>query len=329
MNSSAATARSVENIPKLDSARMDVTNALLKLLSRDLNTCVAHHFPEMRAFTTNDGFAFALLSASGVCMLGDDHSVDHACSVLDAGDAMLRAVEERLETRIEPVAIYPQTKSLFACDEAIILNVAGGDLTLLLAVNPDADQRAAWIEAAEFVRPDHSRIPVALSVEFEAAKLPVADAAAIEGGDMLLLPRKALATWQAAGDHPLGHGVIDLIAMAVRMSATYEQKERGMTDDDATDPATAFQVPVTIRLPTQYINAADYAGLRAGGSLQLGPLVHGLPVELLVGGRRIGTGEIVEIGENFAVLIDERDAPKVATETTGEVDLRSPASREE
>jgi flagellar motor switch/type III secretory pathway protein FliN len=325
MNMTAAPARSVENIPKLDSARMDMTNALLKLLARDLDVGVASHFPEMKAFTTDDGFAFAVLLQPGVCMLGDDDSVDHACAVLDAGDAMLRAVEERLQTRIEPVAIYPRAQSLFARDEAIILKIAGSDLTLLLAVNPDADQRAAWIKAAEFVRPDLSTIPVALSVEFEAAKLPVADAVAIEGGDMLLLPRKALATWQATGDNPLGHGVIDLMAMAVHTSAAYEQKERGMTDDDATDPAAAFQVPVTIRLPTHYVDAAALAGLRAGGSLQLGPLVQGLPIELLVGGRRICTGEIVEIGENFAVLIDERDAPTAVTETTGEVDLRLPA----
>jgi flagellar motor switch/type III secretory pathway protein FliN len=322
MNMTSATARSVKNLPRLDRTRMDVTNALLKLLSRDTDVRVARDFPEMKAFETDNRFAFALLSETGVCMLGDDDSVDHACEVLDAGDAMLRAVEERLCTRIEPVAIQPFPQSLFGRDEAIILKITGSEVTLLLAVTPDADQRAAWIEAAEFVKPDLSTKPVALAVEFEAAKLPVAEAARIEGGDMLLLPRRALATWQATGDNPLGHGVIDLIAMAVRTSAAYEQKELGMTDDDATDPAASFQVPVTIRLPTQFIDTAVFAGLREGGSLQLGPLVQGLPVELLVGGRRIGTGEIVEIGENFAVLIDERDAPTVATETTGEVDLR-------
>jgi flagellar motor switch/type III secretory pathway protein FliN len=62
-------------------------------------------------------------------------------------------------------------------------------------------------------------------------------------------------------------------------------------------------VPVTVRLPAQHFGAAALAALGQGSTLPLAPLTQGLQVELLVGGRKIAEGEIVEIGDNFGILI--------------------------
>jgi flagellar motor switch protein FliM len=66
-----------------------------------------------------------------------------------------------------------------------------------------------------------------------------------------------------------------------------------------------FTVPVTLRLPEQAVDAATLAALTPGMVIPLSPLVQGLQVDLLVGGRRIARGEIVEMGASFAVHVDE------------------------
>jgi flagellar motor switch/type III secretory pathway protein FliN len=327
MSVAALEANKVQSLPKLDPARMELTNALLKLLSSGMDAEIAVDIPNMKAFVAENGLAFALLSETGACMLGSDESVDHACEVLDAGDAILQQVEERLGIDIEPVATHPAAQTAFGSEDAIVLHLAHGAQTLLLAIHSDADQRSRWIETAAIVTIDLTSVPVPLTIEFEAAKLPVAEASQIDGGDMLLLPRKLLATWHGGEEYPARHGVVDLIAMTLQPKGTYhDEEESGMSDDETANTQTAFRVPVTVRLPAQYVDATTLAALQAGGSLQLGPVVQGLPVELLVGGRRIASGEIVEIGENFAVLIDERKSSPVNAETTGDIDLSTPIS---
>ncbi len=330
MNAATLAMRKVDSLRKLDPARVQLTDALLKLLSGEMEIAVTGEVPAIRAFVTDDGLAFAILSATGRCMLADDDSVDHACDVLDAADPVLRHVETRLGIAIEPTAICAAAQTAFNSDNAVIIRIGHEDLALLLAIDPDDEQRARWIAAADAASPDTAAVPVAVNVEFEAAKLSLADAAGIAGGDMLLLPRSAKAVWHDPARNSPGHAIVDLAEMILRPGgAYYDEEESGMNDELGQGANPGFQVPVTVRLPTQYVAATTLAALHAGSSLQLGPLVQGLAVELLVGGRPIATGEIVEVGENFAILIDERMAPPVAAavtasnETTGEVDLRS------
>jgi flagellar motor switch/type III secretory pathway protein FliN len=336
MSATKLAMRNAQSLKKLDPAKVGLTNAVLKLLSGEMNVVIASNIPDAKVFVADEHMAFAILSKNGNCILGSDESVDHTCDVLDAADSMLCYAEKALGIMITPVAVRPTLQSAFCVDDALILRISDREKTLLLAMRPDAEQSARWIEAARSTAPDLSAMPVPVSIEFEATKLPVADTARIEGGDMLLLPRCVKALWQSALPSTAQlprNAVIDLRNMTLKFGgAYYDEVETGMsddnTDDDTKETSASFNVPITIRLPTQYVDAATLAGLHEGSSLQLGPLVQGLPVELLVGSRRIAAGEIVEVGENFAVLIEKGGAPQpiaASTETAGEVDLRSPA----
>jgi flagellar motor switch/type III secretory pathway protein FliN len=329
MSEATLAIRPVQSLKKLNPARAALTDALLKLLTDVLDIKLTSETPQAKAFVVDECLAFAILSKSGACMLGRDDSVDHVCEVLDGADALLWHIENGLGISIEPRAIQPVADTVFAANDAIILQISDLENTLFLALQPDVGQSATWLKAAESATPDLSAMPVPLSIDFEATRLPVADAERIERGDMLLLPRCVKAMWQSALPSTVflpRQALLDLKDMTLKFGgAHYDEEEIGMSDDDVKDPSAKFSVPVTIRLPTQFVDAATLAGLHEGSTLQLGPLVQGLPVELLVGGRRIAAGEIVEVGESFAVLIDEGGAPQSSTPGAEEADLPPPA----
>ncbi len=317
MNAATLSARPLQSLKALDPARMQATDAALQLLAAQAGSArVAANgdVPDVTAFVVDDRTAFTVIS-DAIPMPPDQPDVDRACAALDAADALLGHVEGALDIKLDPVATAPASNSAFADPEALLLHLSDDRLTLTLAIVPDAEQTAAWVDSAKTVPVDPATVPVALSVEFEAAKLAVADAGAIGGGDLLLLPRQANASWRAASSAGAAQiAAIDLATMRLGAGTpNYDEEDSGMDEDDGPDTQGGFTVPVTVRLPLQHVTAAKLAGLQAGGSLDLGPLTQGLAVELLVGGRRIASGEIVEIGDRFAVLIDER-APSASNE---------------
>lgn len=83
-----------------------------------------------------------------------------------------------------------------------------------------------------------------------------------------------------------------------------------MSDDS---PPNDFMVPLTIKLPDRMTSASSLSSLVPGSTLPLGPLTEGMPVELRVADRLLARGELVQLGDRFAVLIEDRadihDAP--------------------
>jgi flagellar motor switch/type III secretory pathway protein FliN len=63
---------------------------------------------------------------------------------------------------------------------------------------------------------------------------------------------------------------------------------------------------LTIRLPDRMTSAASLSSLAPGTTLALGPLTEGMPVELRVADRLLARGELVQLGDRFAVLIESR-----------------------
>ncbi len=84
-----------------------------------------------------------------------------------------------------------------------------------------------------------------------------------------------------------------------------------MDSSEAAGGTLSLTVPVTVRLPAIGVAAAELATLAEGGTVRLMPLAEGLEVELLVAGRPIATGELVRLGDDFAVLV-ERIAGRAA-----------------
>jgi flagellar motor switch/type III secretory pathway protein FliN len=53
-------------------------------------------------------------------------------------------------------------------------------------------------------------------------------------------------------------------------------------------------------------SAASLSSLAPGMTLALGPLTEGMPIELRVADRLLARGELVQLGDRFAVLIESR-----------------------
>ncbi len=147
-----------------------------------------------------------------------------------------------------------------------------------------------------------------LAIEALAARLSLPDAEALGPGDMVLLSRGpwpltasvasmkdgfALdpATGRLGSQFPIGSALAD-----------HTQDALPMPDPNF---APALTIPVSVRLGDMALSAADIATLTAGGTVDLGPVAEGLHVHLSVGGRIIGSGEIVRLGDRFGVLLED------------------------
>jgi flagellar motor switch/type III secretory pathway protein FliN len=338
MNSASAAVHEISSLKKIDPAKAELTNALLQLLGaaqrkHGIAVSATGDLPNAKVFTAGETTAFAILDQAANCQLGLEEDADHALDILDSADPLLKYAEQALNIKFDPDGISAIEQSAFANDDAIILILQSGDMSLQIAVAADGSRHADWLAAAALVNPDPHDIACVICIEFEAARLPVGDAAGIEHGDMLLLPQKAPATWFLQTATPASKrrsAVLDLSGSTLQITnQLYDQEEIGMADEerrqDASEntapdnTAAAFTVPVTVRLPVQHFDAATLGALREGSSLSLVPLTQGLQVELLVGGRKIATGSIAEIGDNFAVIIEgkasalpmDEDAPEI------------------
>ncbi len=337
MSSASVAVHSVSSLKKIDPAKAELTNAVLQLLGGSQRThgilvSATNDLTDAKVFTAGKTCAFSVLDKNGNCQIGLQADVDHALDVLDYADALLKYAEHALKIKLEPDGLATTEQSAFANDDAIILILQNNDMSLHIALIADGSQHADWLAAAALVRPDPHDIACVIGIEFQAARLPVADAAGIENGDMLLLPQKAPATWflqTATPSSKRRSAVFDLSESTLQITnQLYDQEEIGMADDehrqDAPTPeqeniAAAFTVPLTVRLPVQHFDAATLGALREGSTLPLVPLTQGLQVELLVGGRKIATGSIAEIGDNFAVMIEGKEAALPQDEDTQEI----------
>lgn len=311
--------REVRSLEKLDPHKAALSNALLRLLfeesGRVTASVMASEPADFNAFVVNDACAFVVCDGNGLSGPEQADDVDQACDMLDLADGLLKFAEGRLGIDLNPVAIVDAQASAFTSADAVVIYLQSEDTEVRLALIADNAQQAHWLAAVHSAPAD---FPCLVTFEFEAARLPVASAAHIGGGDLLLLVRKVAATLScepAALQNAPQHGVIDLAAAIFSITdRIYDEKDSSMGDDDRSDQIDAgeagnatsqLMVPVTVRLPAQHFSAAALAALGQGSTLPLAPIVQGLQVELLVGGRKIANGEIVEIGDNFAILIGE------------------------
>jgi flagellar motor switch/type III secretory pathway protein FliN len=191
--------------------------------------------------------------------------------------------------------------------DAIGIHVARDDFSLTLAVPRDHARRADWIARAAALPPSASHMPVAISLALAGPRLTVAEATALDAGDLLLIPQKAAAALRTP-HLPDMTGAFDLSTGQFSLGQT-----GAAMPEHTPDPAADFMVPLTIHLPDRMTSAASLAALAPGVTLPLGPLKEGMPVELRVADRLLARGELVQLGDRFAVLVEDRadinDAP--------------------
>ena len=220
-------------------------------------------------------------------------------ATLNAYEETLRQVESAIGLAAEFDASAPLPR-----DVAVLHLASGGaaigDLAILAPVDPAVPASA----------------PTILPLRFVAARLPVAEAELLEASDMLILERgpwPMLGEGMEAGD-PAG-GTMGFDPATGRI-ARILAPDRGphshphladtgdtpfMTDPNET---TGLKVPVALHLADIAVTQDELRTMAETGTFDLGSISEGLKAVLSVGGRTIGRGEIVRLGDRFAVLLD-------------------------
>lgn len=82
--------------------------------------------------------------------------------------------------------------------------------------------------------------------------------------------------------------------------------EPGATQNANGNASAGFSVPISIRLPDRVTSVSELSAMRPGTTLNIGAVTHGLPVCVLVGDQEIARGELVQVGDQFAVMIEQK-----------------------
>lgn len=252
-------------------------------------------------FVTESGISFTVASIDGRTPIVSLDRVAEAVALLDAVDPALADVEAALGISLDATGLGAATPG------AVGVRVTRDDDSLILAIPHDHTRRDEWMARAAALPPSAPHMPVVLSLDVAGPRLTVAEASELASGDLLLIHKNATATLQSP----------HLPAMTGAFDVATGQFSLGQTGDLMPDdtPASDFMVPLTIKLPDRMTSAGSLSALAPGSTLPLGPLTEGMPVELRVADRLLARGELVQLGDRFAVLIEDRadinDAPVV------------------
>jgi Type III flagellar switch regulator (C-ring) FliN C-term len=316
---------------QIDAERADIANLLVAVL--DGMTVDSPHGPALRVdasahhsnsaavgpwFTTTGRISFRIEIARGLPAVVDASRIDAVVDTLEAVDPLLDALEARMGIALEPTGISDDAAgtSLFVTVSCRAGAAAVHRLTLAV---PPAVLNLALLHDVRAGTVCHDRdLPVQFSISFVAADLPVEDAADLDVGDLLLISAPARAQLQsppgAASD--IVAGLFDVRSGRFTVALHEGEFMAGNAQRGG------FAVPVMIALPARTTSAETLAGLKPGVTFPLGPMTDGLQVDISVGGRPIARGELVQVGDQFAVLIEQRvdmdDLPDARDATGGE-----------
>jgi Type III flagellar switch regulator (C-ring) FliN C-term len=245
--------------------------------------------------TVGEGVAFHIASLDGQAVLLSADRISDTVAALDSLDPMLVVIERALGISMDTDAMV----DMVSPDSVMIVVTTGGDIMYLSIPNAHA-RREGWIHDAASLPQRDVHMPCIVRIDAEGPRLPIGEANDLGGGDLLLVPNRAVATLIRPHLAPVA-GMIDLT------TGSFTAGQNGVSmPDDAPATAPDFMVPLTIRLPDRMTSAASLASLAPGITLPLGPLTEGMPIELRVADRLLARGELVQLGDRFAVLIEER-----------------------
>ena len=250
--------------------------------------------------------------------------ISAVAGLLTDADAVLAALELKFGTSFEPDQLLGNIPE---DSRALELKLHGSQGVLhniyfafpagfTLPVDPVADNL------------NLTHVPVVVSLSVSVASIDVDDASAMGQGDLLIL---RAGSWQAVLETPFGtvQGLLDSGANQFSIGNGVNMQGQSMTSDEQPDggegPAFgSLRVPVSMKLPDQSLTIEELGKLRAGLAVPLGLVTAGVSVDLVVAGRTIAKGELVRLGEQFAVHIDEipqQELPEVSADTDAPIEL--------
>lgn len=230
---------------------------------------------------------FRLVRSGGrPCLWHGERTADIAAD-LDSAAPLLDRIEQVSGWRFEPRELAEEPPT------AVIL-VDDGESAVELALDPAETPPPELVAAAAAAPRDPAR-PVPRPLALAVPGLPVDQAAALEPGDLLLLPAVAAAVLDTA-------------------PVTLDLATGGLTKSRLAAPEAGearFAVPLELRLEPALLSDRDMDRLGDGKEVALGRLPEGATAHLSVGGRPIGSGRLLRLGEALAFRLE---TPEAATE---------------
>ncbi|QTD56129.1 FliM/FliN family flagellar motor switch protein [Parasphingorhabdus cellanae] len=278
-------------------------------------------------FSDNKGRYFQPLATADGPVHADDANLDGLIELLEQFEPLLQIFEERTGHAFEPASLTEHWSS-----DTVWIEFANA------IDQPEKDQ--SWSARFGFARKyqhvqtlpepsvicDLQNLPVAVQLILRGPALDLSDAEKIASGDILLLgvetlTAKLIADPQYSGKPQITEGCLNLrsghfqrsgVADATSPPQNIQQGKPAMPDDAATETPEpnpkSFKVPINICLRDVAVPAEALTRLTQGSTLDLMPVREGLQVDLNVAGQMVGRGEIVKLGESFAVLMDHVSA---------------------
>ncbi|MBO9623400.1 MAG: FliM/FliN family flagellar motor switch protein [Sphingomonas sp.] len=295
-------------LPRVAPGSAALAEALVALLEADgIGASIVRDAPAGPWFACPDGVRFRVPGGPALA----PERVGDAVALLDRADPLLMRIERALGVTFEPETVDDGEP-----EPGLILSLAAEDVGVTIAFPLDHRAGPQWEAQARALRPAESQLPLVLRLLVAGPRIGVDEAGALAAGDLVLIGARPGATIEAS-DGAARTGQLDLFSG----SFTLHPEGNPMAADSAAP--RDFAVPLTVRLPERATSAASLATLRPGTALPLGPITEGMPVELLVAGRLLARGELVQLGDRFAVLIEERagiedvDARPIEVEVDG------------
>ncbi|MGK6354131.1 FliM/FliN family flagellar motor switch protein [Sphingomonas sp. DT-207] len=284
----------LSSLPRVEAEVAALAEALIALMEADgIDATIVQSAPAGPWFICSGGVRFRVAGGPPL----SPERVGDAITLLDRADPLLARVEAALGIALEPGAVGNG-----GSPSCIVLSLTADAIAATIAFPTDHPERAAWETRAHALQPADARLPVVLRVLAAGPRLGVAEAGALAAGDLVLIGAQPTAVLEGSDGSALT-GQLDLATGGF----TLHPEGDPMASEPAASAAQRdFAVPLTVRLPDRATSAASLATLRPGTALPLGPLTDGMPVELLVAGRLLARGELVQLGDRFAVLIEER-----------------------
>lgn len=236
---------------------------------------------------------------------------------LDVAEPILSEIEARTGISLEPanaVSALPADSLAFA--------VSSDDQQYMvtLALSADFDAPSAFYQMFDALEIDWSKVPAAFQIQIFGPSLGVEAAATIEAGDLILIGGIAAAArliWPA-----------DTSAQTAQIiSGRYDMLSGGFATNsigdtmatNATNGVTGFSVPLSIRLPNRMTTAAELSAMQPGTTINIGAVTQGLRVSILVADQEIACGELVQVGDQFGVLIEQKTVHRATQSHPNEV----------
>jgi flagellar motor switch/type III secretory pathway protein FliN len=224
---------------------------------------------------------------------------EHLMHLLSANEAVLAEIEQALGLAAEFSSCGPRSGHA----PAITLRRDGAAVARIVVLAP--------------VEPFPAPLPPVLApLICNAARLPMTEAELLVGGDMVLLLQGPWPLADAAGDALVAPelpalGFDPVRGAIVPLLAAPPPSVQGASSPMTSAPSlSGLTVPVAVHLADIAVSQADLARMGETGTLDIGAVSEGLRVVLSIGGRPIGHGEIVRLGDRFAVLLEQ--APPAA-----------------